>query len=73
MTDMRKRMEEEWVINRLAKRIYVNYCKDHGYEWEGRSPDSFCHKYAATAIEYLGWDEEAIKRLVDDAELDLVA
>ena len=59
--------EEQWVTDRLARRMYLRYCQENQrrpFRKEYAPP--WARDYANLAVMLLGYDEDSIKRLAVD-------
>ena len=58
--------EEQWVTDRLARRMYLRYCQGHDRRpFRKNYAPPWAKDYASVAVSVLGYDDEAIRRLAD--------
>ena len=65
MTDIKLKMEREYVKASLARRFYLAHCAHRGFEPRGRV-DSWAYEYADIAIDVLGYDDSDLANMFDD-------
>jgi hypothetical protein len=58
--------EEQWVTDRLARRMYLRYCEEHDRRpFRRQYAPPWAKDYASVAVSVLGYDDEAVRRLAD--------
>jgi hypothetical protein len=56
--------EEQWVTDRLARRMYLRYCQGHDRRpFRKNYAPPWAKDYARVAVSLLGYDDESIARL----------
>jgi hypothetical protein len=57
-------IEREYVVSRLAHALHEKYLESTGREpWRVNKPAGWAFEYAEVAVDALGWDDEAIRKL----------
>lgn len=63
---LQEKLERTYVIDTLARKFYEAQCKHKGWEPRERI-DSWAYEYAEMAVDYLGFDRDALLLLSGDA------
>lgn len=63
-------MQDEWVTRKLARLMYLVYCRHNGSNpFHGDYVPAWALDYAQVAVEVLGYDEEGVSSLSEQLEV----